>query len=139
MLVHSDLVDIAIEKLVAIAFFVVGVCRIFQPRAWVDFFVRLRDKSAVGSLQVGLFHLPLALLIVSFRNIWRRLPLIVTLIRWAQLVKSLLYLIYPKHGLRMLGHMSVERSWQFVAGGVLSVALSGLILFSLLQGTGGHL
>jgi hypothetical protein len=125
--------DIAIEKLVAICFLVIGLSHIFQPRAWSEFFIRFRDKGAVGSLQLGLFHLPLALLIVSFHNIWQGLPLVVTIIGWAQLLKSLLYLTYPKHGLRMLSLVSIQRPWQFVVGGVFAVAISGLIFFSLWQ------
>lgn len=129
--------EVAIEKLVAISFLVIGVSHILQPRAWVEFFIRFRDKGAVGSLQLGVFHLPLALLIVSFHNVWQGLPLVVTIIGWAQLLKSLLYLTYPKHGLRMLSTISVERSWQFIVGGVFSLALSGVIFFSLWQRIGG--
>lgn len=125
--------EIAIEKFVAISFLVVGLSHISQPSAWVEFFVRFREKGAVGSLQLGLFHLPLALLIVSFHNIWHGLPVVVTLIGWGQLLKSFVYLTYPKHGLRMLSLMSVERSWQFVLGGVFAVAISGVIFFSLWQ------
>lgn len=125
--------DIAIEKLVAISFLLIGLSHILQPRAWVEFFIRFREKGAVGSLQLGLLHLPLALLIVSFHNIWHGLPVVVTLVGWGQMLKSLLYLTYPKHGLRMLSRISIERSWQFIAGGVLSIALSGVIFFSLWQ------
>src|ERR1700682_760474 len=117
--------EIAIEKLVAVCFFVIGLSHILQPRAWVKFFIRFRDKGAAGTLQLGLFHLPLALLIVSFHNIWHGLPLVVTIIGWAQLLKSFLYITYPKHGLRMLSTLSIERSWQAVVGGVFSIALCG--------------
>lgn len=125
--------NIAIERLVAISFLVIGLSHILQPRAWVEFFIRFREKGAVGSLQLGLFHLPLALLIVSFHNIWHGLPLVVTLVGWGQLLKSFLYLIYPKHGLKMLSVLSVERSWQFILGGVFAIAISGVIFFSLWQ------
>jgi hypothetical protein len=125
--------DIAIEKLVAISFFVIGVSHILQPRAWVEFFIRFRDKGTVGSLQLGLFHLPLGLLIVSFHNIWHGLPIVVTIIGWGQLLKSFLYLTYPKHGLKMLSTISIERSWHFIAAGIFSLVISGLTLFSLLH------
>jgi hypothetical protein len=125
--------EIAIEKLVAICFLLIGLSHIFQPRAWSEFFIRFREKGAVGSLQLGFFHLPLALLIVSFHNIWHGLPIIVTIIGWAQLLKTFLYIMWPKHGLRMLSRVSLERSWQFIAGGVFSLAISGLVVFSLWQ------
>ena len=123
--------EIGIERLVAACFLVVGLSHIFQPRAWAEFFIRFRERGAAGSLQLGLLHLPLALLIVAFHNIWHGLPVIVTIIGWAQLLKSFLYLAYPKHGLRMLGMVRLERSWQFVVGGVFSLIISGLTFFSL--------
>jgi hypothetical protein len=81
-------VEIAIEKLVALAFFVVGLSHILQPRAWAEFFIRFRERGAAGTLMIGLLHLPLALVIVCFHNVWRGLPLVVTLIGWAQLLKK---------------------------------------------------
>ena len=123
--------QLAIEWLVTLCFFVVGLSHILQPRVWAEFFIRFREKGSVGSLQLGLFHLPLALLVVAFHNIWRGIPLIITLIGWSQLLKSFLYLTYPKHGLRMLGYVSVEKSWRFVVAGIFSVAFSLLLAFSL--------
>ena len=119
--------QIAVEWMVALFFLVVGLSHILQPRAWVDFFIGLREKGAVGSLQLGLLHLPLALVIVAFHNIWQGMPLVVTLIGWSQLLKSFLYLILPGHGLRMLGYISIETSWRFVVAGIFFVAL-GLLL-----------
>jgi hypothetical protein len=124
-------VRIAIEELVALSFLAMGLSHLLQPRAWAKFFVRFREKGAVGNLQIGLLHLPLGLLIVSFHNIWQGIPLVVTLIGWSQLLKSLVYLTYPKHGLRMLAYVSVEQSWRFAVAGIFSIALSGLIAFSL--------
>jgi hypothetical protein len=124
-------VQIAVEWLVALCFLVVGLSHVLQPRAWAEYFIRFREKGAVGSLQLGLLHLPLALLIVAFHNIWRGIPLVVTLIGWSQLLKSFLYLAFPSHGLRMLGYVSVEKSWRFVVAGIFSVALSLLLAFSL--------
>lgn len=119
--------QIAVEWLVALCFLVVGLSHTLQPRAWVDFFIRFREKGSVGSLQLGLLHLPLALVIVAFHNIWQGMPLVVTLIGWSQLLKSILYLSFPGHGLRMLGYISIETSWRFTVAGLFSVALSLLI------------
>ena len=125
--------EIAVEKLVAVGFLVVGISHLIQPRAWSEFFIRMREKGAVGSLQLGLLNLPFALLIVGFHNVWHGLPMTVTIIGWALLLKSFLYLIWPRHGLRMLGTISIENSWRFVVGGVISLAISGLIFFCVWQ------
>ena len=103
-----------------------------QPRAWAEFFIMLREKEKVGSILAGLLHFPLGAVIVAFHNVWHGIPMVVTIMGWGLLLKSLLYLVYPKHGMRMLARVSVERSWEFVVAGVGAVALSGLIFFSLL-------
>ena len=125
--------EIAVEKFVAVAFLVIGLSHIFQPRAWSEFFVRFRENGATGSLQLGLLHLPLGLLIVVFHNVWHGFPMIVTLIGWAQLLKAYLYLIWPAHGLRMLGVVSVEQSWRFGVGGLFSIVVSGAIFWCVWQ------
>lgn len=125
--------EIAVEKFVAAAFLIVGLSHILQPRAWSEFFVRFRENGATGSLQLGLLHLPVGLLIVVFHNVWHGIPMIVTLIGWAQLLKASLYLIWPAYGLRMLGLVSVESSWRFVVGGLLSIVVSGAIFWGVSQ------
>jgi hypothetical protein len=125
----------AVEKLVAISFLLVGISHLVQPRAWSELFIHVREKGAAGSIQLGLLNLPFALLIIAFHNVWHGLPTVVTIIGWALLIKSFLYLISPAHGLRMLGMISVEQSWRFVVGGVFSIAISALIFFSVWQST----
>ena len=125
--------EIAVEKLVAISFAIIGLSHLFQPRAWAEFFIRVRRKGEAGSLQLGLLYLPLALLIVTLHNVWHGLPMIVTIIGWSQLLKSVVYLLWPRQGLRMLALVSVEQTWQFVAGGIFSIAVSGVIFWSLWQ------
>ena len=129
----ASAVEIAIEKLAAIGFLVIGISHLVQPRAWSEFFIRMREKGPVGSLQLGLLNLPFALLIIAFHNVWHGLPMIVTIMGWLLLLKSFLYLVLPGHGLRMLGTVSIETSWRFVAGGVFSITISALIFFCIWQ------
>lgn len=125
--------ETSIQKLVAISYLVIGLSHIIQPRVWVRFFIMFRDKGEVGSFLNALLHFPMGVLIVSFHNVWHGIPLVITLMGWGLVIKSLVYFTYPKHGMRMMARVSLERSWEFVAAGVLAVALSGLILFPLLS------
>jgi uncharacterized protein YjeT (DUF2065 family) len=124
--------ETSIEKLVGILFLVTGLSHILQPRVWVEFFIMLREKGEAGSFLNGLVHFPLSAFIVSFHNVWHGWPLVVTLIGWGLVLKSLIYLTYPKHGVRMLARISIERSWEFVAAGVFAIAISGLSLVAWL-------
>lgn len=125
--------ETAVEKLAAICILITGLSHVIQPRVWSEFFIMLREKGKVGSILAGLLHFPLGVIIVAFHNVWHGFPIVVTIMGWGLLLKSLLYLIYPKHGMRMLARVSVERSWEFVVAGVMAVVVSGFIFFSLLN------
>ena len=123
--------ELAVTKLAVICFFIIGVSHIVQPRVWAQFFIDLHAKGEVGSFLNALLHFPLGVLIVSFHNVWHGFPIVLTLIGWGLVLKSFIYFIFPRYGLKMLGRVSLERSWEFTVAGVFSVALSGLLLFSL--------
>lgn len=122
-----------VEKLAAICILVTSLSHIIQPRVWAEFFIMLREKGKVGSLLCGLLHFPLGVIIVAFHNVWHGVPIIVTIMGWGLLLKSVLYLIYPAHGMRMLARVTLERSWEFAVAGVVGVVISGLIFYSLLS------
>src|SRR6267143_1776960 len=123
----------AVTKLAIICFFVTGVSHIVQPRIWAQFFIDMHRKGEVGSFQNGLLHFPLGALIVAFHNVWHGLPTVLTLVGWGLLLKSFIYFIFPRHGVKMLARVSVERSWEFVVAGIFSLCLSLLLIFSLLR------
>ena len=123
--------EISVQKLTAIFFLVTGLSHILQPRVWVQFFVYVREKGEVGSFINAYVHFPLGAFIVAFHSIWHGLPgTIVTFIGWALMIKGTIYFLFPRFGLRMLGVVSMERAWQFVVAGVISVAFAVWILWA---------
>lgn len=125
--------EVAVTKLAIICFFITGVSHIVQPRVWAQFFIDMHAKGEVGSFHNALLHFPLGVVIVSFHNVWQGLPIVLTLIGWGLVLKSFIYFVFPRHGLRMLERVTMERAGGFVLAGIFSVALSGLLLFSLLR------
>lgn len=125
--------EVAVTKLAIICFFIIGVSHIAQPRVWAQFFIDMHGKGVVGSFLNALLHFPLGVLIVSFHNVWSGLPIVLTLIGWGLVLKSFIYFTFPRHGLKALARVSMERSWESVVAGVFSVGISGLLLFSLLR------
>jgi hypothetical protein len=123
--------ELAVTKLAIICFFVTGVSHIFQPRVWAQFFSYLHTKGEVGSFLNALLHFPLGVVIVSFHNVWHGSPIVLTLIGWGLVLKSFLYFVFPKHGLKMLARASMERSWEFVVAGVFSIGVSGFLILLL--------
>lgn len=119
--------EIAIERLVALCCLVIGLSHMVQPRAWVELFIAWREKGDVGVFYTGLLHLNFGALVVAFHNVWRGLPILVTILGWGWTVKGLLYLTYPKHGARMLQRVSLERTHEFVIGGSFLIGVGALI------------
>jgi hypothetical protein len=124
--------ELAVQKLAIVNFFVIGLSHIIQPRAWAQFFIDIREKGATGSFIIAFIHFPLGALIVAFHNVWHGLPMILTFIGYGLVLKSLVYFIFPKHGLKTLSRVSIEKSWEFVAGGVFSIGLSVLLTLMLI-------
>lgn len=123
----------AILKLAIICFFVTGLSHVVRPKVWAQLFILMHRKGEAGSFLNALLHFPLGVLIVSFHNVWHGLPLVLTLMGWGLVLKSLIYFVFPGHAARMLGRVSLERAWEFTVAGIFSIGLSGLLMFALLS------
>jgi len=60
----DKLMELAIQKIAAICFLIIGLSHIFQPRVWAEFFILFRSKGEAGSFLTALLHLPIGALIV---------------------------------------------------------------------------
>jgi hypothetical protein len=125
--------DIAVEKFAVICFFLIGVSHIVQPRAWAEFFIRLREKGTTGSFINAWIHFPLGALIVAFHNVWHGIPAVLTVLGYAWVIKGFIYFVFPRHGLKVMERVRLECAGHFFLGGILIVALGGLLLFSLIS------
>jgi hypothetical protein len=106
---------------------IVGVSHLLQPHAWIDFFAYLRERGKPGVFAVAFMSLMFGSIIVGFHDVWSGIPLVLTLIGWAQVLKALLYFVFPAFGLRQLQRPSHERPQQFVIGGALLLALASVL------------
>ena len=123
--------EVAIQKLAIVSFFVVGLSHIFQPRVWAQFFIYLRSKSEIGSFINAFIHLPLGALIVAFHNVWQGIPTVLTLLGYGWVLKSFIYFVLPSYGLKSMSRVSAEKSKGFIVAGTVMVGIGGLLLFSL--------
>jgi hypothetical protein len=124
----------SVEVLAIIWFGVLGLSHLLQPKAWAEFFILLRGKGEAGVFVDGLLNLPLAGVIIGFHNVWSGIPVVLTLVGWGLLIKSLLRFCLPKQGLMMMARVSVERSWEFQVAGAALVVLAGLLGYGVYAG-----
>jgi hypothetical protein len=80
----------------------------------------------------GFLSLIFGSVIVGFHNVWTGLPMVLTLIGWAQVIKALVSFVMPQWGMRGLQRVSYDRAHEFVVGGVVFLALSALMLYIVL-------
>ncbi|HUG17367.1 MAG TPA: hypothetical protein VMM56_00220 [Planctomycetaceae bacterium] len=114
---------------------VIGISHVVRPRVWVDFFIFLRERGEAGVFAVALLNLIFGSIIVAFHNVWSGIPLILTLLGWANVLKALLYLTFPAYGLRKFQCLSHERANLIVVGGILCLLLSGVLSYHILSTT----
>jgi hypothetical protein len=124
----------SVEVLAIILFGITGLSHILQPKAWVAFFTLLREKGEAGAFVDGFLNLPMGGVIVGFHNVWSGIPLVLTLVGWALLIKSLIRFCAPAQAVRIMGRVSLERSWEFQVAGAGLVALAGLLGYGVYAG-----
>ena len=122
----------ATEVFAAVGCLVFGLSHVAQPRAWVEFFVWLRALGRPGVFVNGFLSLGFGAVVVAFHNVWTGLPVVLTLLGWAQVVKGLVCFVLPQAGLRSLARVSPDRAWEFVAAGAVLLALSGVLWYVVL-------
>jgi hypothetical protein len=117
-------VERAVEGLVAVCLFGVGLSHLVQPLAWVEFFVWLRGQGRCAVFLEGLLTLNFGALVVAFHNVWTGLPVVVTVLGWGMVLKGVVRLSTPGLGLRVYQRIVPERAWHFRVAGSLALALS---------------
>jgi len=125
--------ETSIQIIAAVSFFVIGISHIIQPRVWTEFFIAIRNKGEMGSFINAFIHFPLGVLIVGFHNVWHGIPLVLTLMGYAYILKSFIYFVFPKRGLKTMSRVSLERSWEFVVAGVVLIGIGGLLTLSVVK------
>ena len=120
----------ATEIFAVVNFIVIGLSHLVQPRAWVHFFVLLREKGHPGVFANGMLSLLVGSIIVAFHNVWSGLGMVVTLIGWGQVIKGLMALVVPAVSMKGLMRVSEERAYEFQYAGALFLLISGVIVWN---------
>ena len=110
-----------------------GLSHILAPKAWARYFMWLASKEEAGVFVVGFMSLGFGSIIAAFHQVWSGIPLILTLLGWAQVLKALIYFCFPRYGLHKLRWVSVERARMFIYAGAVLLALAGVLTYDLVR------
>ena len=127
--------EMSVECFAIAVFGMLGLSHIIQPKAWAAFFILLRDQREAGAFLDGFLNLPLAALITAFHNVWTGIPLVLTCVGWALLLKCAIRFCAPRFALRMMARISLERAWEFQIAGALLVGLATLLGYDVYDRT----
>jgi hypothetical protein len=119
----------AVQVFAAVGFLVIGLSHLGQPRAWVAFYQALVARGAPGAFLEGFLLLNFGAFIVAFHNVWDGPAVVLTLIGWAQVLKGAVRFLAPEVALRGMARVPPERAWQFQAGGVFALVISGFLFW----------
>lgn len=124
----------AIEILAVIQLTIIGVSHIVHHRAWAEFFIWLRGKGDPGVFVNGFLSLTAGSLIFSFHRVWSGIPLLLTVFGILNILKAAVCFLFPDRAMRSMQRVSLERSREFVAAGMLSLAIAAVIGYGLVRG-----
>jgi uncharacterized protein YjeT (DUF2065 family) len=121
-------VEALIERWFAVGWLTFGLSHLLYPRKWAALFLPLRERDT-GGLLLGLFNLPIGLVVVIGHNVWVwGIPLVVTLAGWVMVLKSVVYLLFPGTLSRVMPtEERMERAFR-IAGAV-SILLGALLIY----------
>lgn len=94
-----------------------------RPRAWVEFFEKVRQLGQPGIFAVALPQLAFGSFVVAFHNVWAGVPIVLTIFGWMNVAKAAVYLTFPAFALRKMR----PSPGGFVGAGVALLALAALI------------
>lgn len=111
----------------AINFAIIGLSHVCQKLAWREFFQSLHTMGRPGAFANGLMTLFMGSLIVSFHNIWSGIPIILTVIGWAYVVKSTVIFVYPDWSLRSMASVQTASPLKFQVAGTGLILIAGTL------------
>ena len=122
------LIETLIERWFAIGLLIFGLSHLLYPAKCAALFLPLRERET-GGLLLALFNLPLGLVVVLGHNVWVwGIPVAVTLAGWVMILKSVVYLLFPRALSRVMpSGVQMERAFRIA--GALGIFLGALLVY----------
>jgi len=123
--------DTLIERWFAVGWLVFGLSHLLYPAQWAALFLPLRERKSGGFL-LALFNLPVGLMVVLWHNVWVwDIAVVVTVAGWVMVLKSVVYLLFPRALLRVMP-TEARMTRAFRIAGAVSILLGLLLVYEWL-------
>src|SRR5262245_16040124 len=114
-----------------VQFVIFGIAHLLRPEPLIQFFGVLRAKGEAGVVFIALLSVIMGSLVVGLHNVWSGIPVVLTIVGWAQLVKGTIYLLFPSVGLRQFERVTPERTTLFRLPGIVLLVMAALLAWHL--------
>jgi hypothetical protein len=112
---------------------VIGLSHIVFHRAWAEFFVWLTARGRAGAFANGFMSLAFGSMVVAFHQVWSGPAMVLTIVGVLNLVKAAQCFLLPDLALRSMGRVSLARSREFIAAGVVALAIAAVTAYGLVR------
>jgi hypothetical protein len=121
-----------VEIFVTINFLVIGASHLLQPHEWIGFFKTLRNFGRAGAMANGFLSLSFGSIIVAFHWVWEgTIPIIITCIGIAQVIKSIIAFLVPELSLRTMSRPMAENPNGYRIGGAIFLCFAIILMLHL--------
>lgn len=110
-----------------------GLSHVLHSAAWTEFFLLLQRHGRAGAFVHGFITFAFGSLIVVFHPVWHGIPLLLTLLGWAYVLKATIVFLFPDLGKRSLSFVRAERPSMFVVPGMLLTSVGLVLGYDLLR------
>jgi hypothetical protein len=118
-----------IARFFSVSLLLVSISHLVQPTVWRDYFIRLKQTGVPGII-IGMYTLPLGLLIVIGHNVWvYDVPVIITICGWGMTIKSLTYFLIRGRAEKMIPD-GENAHRMYTWGGLVGIPISILLVYS---------
>jgi uncharacterized protein YjeT (DUF2065 family) len=127
------MIEEKIRILCIASFIILGLSHILQPKAWISFFKLLIKQHLTGSFINGFITLPMGVIIISFHNVWTGVPVLLTVMGWAYILKATIAFCIPSLGLRSMKRVERNNLNEFRIGGIILLIIASVLIYSFFQ------
>lgn len=113
---------------------VVGLSHLIQRRAWAEVFAGLARLGRPGAFANGGLSLVPGAVIVAVHPVWTGAAVVLTLLGWLMVAKGGICFLVPELALKSMARAGAGTGREFVVGGVLLLAVAGVLVFVLWVG-----
>ena len=113
---------------------VIGLSHLLQPRAWAEVFAALHRLGKPGAFANGGLSLVPGAAFVATHPVWSGPAVVLTVLGWLMVLKGAVCFLAPGLALRSMGRAGAGDGRGFVAGGLVLLAVAGVLGYALWTG-----